>query len=448
MAEITITRGFDIPMTGQARKELDILPDTPLVAVLPDAFHNIKPKLLVQEGDTVLAGTPLFFDKQEERFHFCSPASGTIKTIHYGERRKIEHIIIETDGKKKHVSFPARSLKDLEKANPEDLQEDLLKAGLWPLLRERPFNRIARPDKKPKSIFISLIDTAPLAADPLFLIQGKEDLFIQGITCLKKFTDGPVHICGNGTTDLEKSLKGVEKHVFTGPHPAGNPGVHIHHIDPVNRGESVWVVRPQDLVLIMSFLTTGVYPQRIRAAVAGEAASNPRYVEIPWGAPLTQAMGKISKDADVRLIAGNVLTGEKKEKDGYFGFYDTLLTLIPENRERRFLGWIAPGLKAFSYSKTFLSALFPQKSYSFDTNRHGGHRAFVQTGLFEKVVPMDIYPDYLIRSILAEDIPEMEALGLYEVVEEDLALCAYVDPSKNDINAIVRQGLDLLEREG
>jgi Na+-transporting NADH:ubiquinone oxidoreductase subunit A len=448
MTHIKITRGFDIPMTGRAREELEILPDTDFVAVLPDAFHNIKPKLLVQEGDTVQAGSPLFFDKLEERFRFCSPASGTIKAIHYGERRKLEQIVIETDRKKKHVTFPARSLKDLDKANPEDLQKDLLKAGLWPLLRERPFNRIARPDKKPKSIFISLIDTAPLAADPLFLIQGKEELFMQGLSFLKKFTDGPVHVCGNGTTALEKSLEGVEKHVFTGPHPAGNPGVHIHHIDPLNRGESVWVVRPRDLVLIMTFLTTGIYPQRIRAAVAGETAPDPRYVEIPWGAPLSHAIGKIPNDTGVRFIAGNVLTGDKKEKDGYFSFYDTLLTLIPENRERRFLGWIAPGVNAFSFSKTFLSALFPKKSYSFDTNRHGGQRAFVQTGLFEQVIPMDIYPDYLLRSILAEDIPEMEALGLYEVVEEDLALCAYIDPSKNDINTIVRQGLDLLEREG
>jgi len=448
MAQINITRGFDIPMTGMARKELDILPDTQYVAVLPESFHNIKPKLLVREGDTVLAGTPLFFDKQEERFRFCSPASGTIHAIHYGERRKIEQIVIQTDGNKKQVSYPSRSLKEIEKADAEELQEDLLKAGLWPLLRERPFTRIARPDKNPKSIFISLMDTAPLAADPLFLIQGEEDLFIQGISFLKKFTDGPVHVCGKGTTDLEKSLKGVEKHVFTGPHPAGNPGVHIHHIDPINRGESVWVVRPRDLVLIMSFLTTGVYPQRIRVALAGEAAPDPRYVEIPWGAPLAHAMGKIPEDADIRVIAGNVLTGEKKEKNGYFGFYDTLLTLIPENRERRFLGWIAPGARAFSFSKTFLSSLFPKKSYSFDTNRHGGQRAFIQTGLFEKVVPMDIYPDYLLRSILAEDIPEMEALGLYEVDVEDLALCAYVDPSKNDINTIVRQGLDLLEREG
>jgi len=448
MTEYKITRGFDIPISGQAKHELELLPAADSVAVLPADFHNIKPKLLVQENDTVQAGSPLFFDKQEDRFKFCSPVNGRIKEIHYGERRRIDKIIIERTDKVKDKSYKKWSLKELQKVDPDEIMVHLLNTGLWPLFRERPFNRIARPDKNPKSIFISLIDTAPLAADPLFLIQGREGLFNAGISLLKKFTDGKIHVCGKGFSELETSLRDVEKHVFTGPHPSGNPGIHIHHIDPINRGEFVWVVRPDDLVMIMSFLTTGIYPETRRIALAGEGLSNPRYVEITRGAALKNITNTLPEDREFRIIGGNILTGTKKEDNDYAGFYDNLLTVLPENRERVFLGWIAPGLKKFSYSKTFLSALFPGRKYTFDTGRHGGHRAFIQTGLFEQVVPMDIYPDYLIRSILAEDIPEMEALGLYEVDVEDLALCSYIDPSKNDINTVIRHGLDLLEREG
>lgn len=448
MTEYKITRGFDIPVNGQARHELEVLPPADIVAILPTDFHNIKPRLLVQEKDTVQAGTPLFFDKQEDRYKFCSPINGNIKEICYGERRKIEKIIIERSHKVKEKTFKTWSLKELEKTDPDEIMVHLLNTGLWPLLRERPFNRIARPDMKPKSIFISLIDTAPLAADPLFLIQGKEDLFNAGISLLQKFTDGMIHICGKGFSEPEKFLSRVEKHIFTGPHPSGNPGIHIHHIDPIKRGEFVWVVRPDDLVMIISFLTTGQYPETRRIALAGEGLSNPRYVEITQGSALSFITDTLPKNKEFRIIGGNILTGTRKEIDDYTGYYDNLISVLPENREQVFLGWIAPGLKKFSFSKTFLSALFPGKKYHFDTGLHGGHRAFIQTGLFEQVLPMDIYPDYLIRSILAEDIPEMEALGLYEVDVEDLALCSYVDPSKNDINAIIRHGLDLLEREG
>jgi len=448
MAEFKITRGFDIPLNGKARYELELLPPADNVAVLPSDFHNIKPKLLVQENDTVQTGTPLFFDKQEDRFKFCSPISGKIKEIRYGERRKIEKIIIERTNKVKDKAFKTWSLKELETVNPDEIMVHLLNTGLWPLLRERPFNRIARPDKKPKSIFISLIDTAPLAADPLFLIQGREDLFKAGISLLLKFTDGKIHVTGKGLSELEKSLHGVEKHVFTGPHPSGNPGIQIHHIDPINRGEFVWVIRPDDLVMILSFLTTGQYPGTRRIALSGEGLANNRYVEITRGASLKFITDTLPEDREYRIIGGNVLTGTIKDHDDFAGYYDNTITVLPENRERVFLGWIAPGLKKFSFSKTFLSSLLPGKIFPFDTGQHGGHRAFIQTGLFEQVLPMDIYPDYLIRSILAEDIPEMEALGLYEVDVEDLALCSYIDPSKNDINAIIRHGLDLLEREG
>ena len=448
MTDFKITRGFDIPINGEAHRELEVLPAANTVAILPADFHNIKPKLLVQENDTVSAGSPLFFDKQEDRFKFCSPISGIVKNIHYGERRKIEKILIERTDNVKNKTYKTWTLKELENADPDEIMVHLLNTGLWPLLRERPFYRIARPDKKPKSIFISLTDTAPLAADPLFLIQGKEELFKAGLSLLKKFTDGKIHICGKGESDLEQSLHDVEKHVFTGPHPSGNPGIHIHHIDPINRGDFVWVVRPDDLVMILSFLTTGQYPETRRIALAGVRLSNPRYVELTRGAALSFITDTLPTDNEFRIIGGNILTGTQKSKNDFTGYYDNLITILPENRERIFLGWIAPGLKNFSFSKTFLSALFPKKKYEFDSGQYGGHRAFIQTGLFEQVVPMDIYPDYLIRSILAEDIPEMEALGLYEVDVEDLALCSYIDPSKNDVNAIIRHGLDLLEREG
>jgi Na+-transporting NADH:ubiquinone oxidoreductase subunit A len=288
--------------------------------------------------------------------------------------------------------------------------------------------------------------TAPLASDPMLLIQGKEKSLQLGLKVMQKFTSGKVHVVFGEENALYKELQGVEKHIFTGPHPAGNVGIHIHHIDPLNRGEKVWFAAPQDLVRIAEFLTTGRYPSKKVVSVAGSGAKNRYYYEVFEGAPVADLV-KGTPEADLRYINGDVLSGAKSSREGFLGFYSELLTVIPEGRQREFLGWIMPGFNKLGFSKTFFANLFPKKAYALDTNMHGGHRAFIQTGAFEQVLPMDIHPGYLLKSIMAHDIAEMEGLGIYEISEEDFALLAYIDPSKNDIIGIVRSGFDLIRKE-
>ncbi|MCK5520352.1 MAG: NADH:ubiquinone reductase (Na(+)-transporting) subunit A, partial [Candidatus Marinimicrobia bacterium] len=299
-----------------------------------------------------------------------------------------------------------------------------------------------------KAIFISLMNTAPLAADQEYLLKDKMADFNSGLKLLQKFTDGKIHVTINEGSTLKSELKNCEIHEFSGPHPAGNVGIHIHHIDPIKRGEIVWTIKAAGLLSWFTFFKTGKYPSRKLVAVAGSGVDDRKYFNVVEGTMIKDFPGINTNGPEMRYISGDVLTGNKRDAEEFIGLNDSLLTVIPEGRHRNFLGWAAPGFKAFSFSKTFFSSLFPKKEYELDTNNNGGPRAFVQTGIFEQVIPMDLYPDYLLRSILAEDIAEMEGLGIYEVSEEDFALCSYIDPSKNDVCGIIRHGLELIEKEG
>lgn len=444
--QIKLRKGLDIRMKGKADKILIPGEKPDRYAVKPVDFPGLVPKMTVKPGAEVKAGTTLFFDKKNEDIKYTAPASGVVLDVVRGERRRILEVVLETKGD---------DYVDFGKADPAKLETDaikkkLLESGLWPAVRQRPYNTVARPEDKPKSIFISGYDTAPLAADLDYIIGllPKED-YLTGIKVLKKLTDGKVHLNLNSisSSSLLKSTPGVEINYFKGPHPSGNVGIQMHHIDPVNKGEVIWHVNLQDIVAMGRLFREGKYaPDRI-VALAGSEVEKPRYYRTRTGACISKIIKDNIVSDNVRYISGNVLTGHKIQADGFIGYYDSTLTVIPEGDYYEFLGWILPGLNKFSLSRTFLTWLMPGKRYRLDTNMHGGNRALVVTGEYERVLPMDIYPMQLIKSIMVEDIDRMEQLGIYEVAEEDFALCEFVCPSKTEIQSIIRKGLDQMEKE-
>ena len=442
---IKIKRGLDIKLAGEAGKKVEkVVSDK--YAIKPTDFHGVFPKMLLSEGAAVKAGTPVFFDKYRENIVFSSPVSGKIAEVHRGAKRKILEIRIESDGKMDYEDFGKEDAKNLPR---ERVIQKLLKSGIWPCIRQRPYSVIANPDETPKAIFISGFSSAPLAPDYAYLLEGKEKAFQAGIDAIVKLTAGKVHINlaeGNNPT-VFTGAKGVQINYFKGPHPAGNIGVQIHHLDPVNKGDIVWYLNPQAVAIIGTLFLEGKYDASKRIALSGSEVTNPHYYDVLTGCNIFPIVKDNRKSTNIRYISGNVLTGTKIEKEGYLGFYDNQLTLIPEGDYYEFLGWAMPRLNKFSYSKTFFSWLTPNKKYVLDTNINGGHRAFVLTGEYEKVFPMDIYPMQLLKAIMVKDIDRMENLGIYEVDEEDFALCEYIDASKTEMQATVREGLDFIRKE-
>jgi Na+-transporting NADH:ubiquinone oxidoreductase subunit A len=444
---IKLKKGFDIPLEGAAEKRLAGTVNPVMFGVKPIDFPGLIPKLDVRPGDEVQAGTLLFHDKVRPEIKFTSPVSGKVISVERGDRRKILEIILEKKG---------TGSVDFGKAHPEKLsaekiKEHLLESGLWPAIRQRPYHVVANPSDRPKSIFISGFDTAPLAPDLNFIMENIPVLlFRTGISALKKLTDGKINLVLSGDSDSGKvyeNTSGIEISYFSGPHPAGNVGVHIHHLDPVNKGEVVWYINLQDVISVGRLFEEGIYkPERI-VALTGSEVIKPQYYKMISGETVTHLVTDNVKPGNHRYISGNVLTGTKISSTGYLGFYDSQITVIPEGNHYEMFGWASPGLDKFSFSKTFLSSLSPKQSYKLDTNFHGGERAFVVTGQYEKVVPMDIYPMQLFKAIIAGDIDMMENLGIYEVAEEDFALCEFICPSKIEIQSVVRTGLDMIRKE-
>ncbi|HCC70081.1 MAG TPA: NADH:ubiquinone reductase (Na(+)-transporting) subunit A [Bacteroidales bacterium] len=444
--QIKLRKGLNIRLEGKA-DEILMPEDSPgRFAVKPVDFPGVVPKMCVKPGAEVKAGTTLFFDKKNEKVKYASPVSGVVLDIVRGERRRILEIVMEVRGDD-YINF---GKGDPEKLSPEAIKEKLLGSGLWPVVRQRPYNIVANPEDIPRSIFISGFDTAPLAADYDYIIEllPGED-YLTGIKVLKKLTEGNVYLSLSTSTSSSvlKDTPGVEINYFSGPHPAGNVGIQIHHIEPVNKGESVWYVNLQDIVSIGRLFNEGIYAPDKIIALAGSEVEKPRYYRTRTGASISNIIKDNINSDNVRFISGDVLTGKKIQPDGFLGYYDSVVTVIPEGNHYEFFGWITPGLKKFSLSRTFLTWQMPAKKYRLDTNLHGGQRAFVVTGEYEKVLPMDIYPMQLLKSILVEDIDKMEQLGIYEVAEEDFALCEFICPSKTEIQSIIRKGLDLMVQE-
>jgi Na+-transporting NADH:ubiquinone oxidoreductase subunit A len=444
---VKLKKGLNISLKGAAGKILAGEIPSALFSVKPSDFPSIIPRLYVKPGDQVKAGTALFHDKVRPELKFASPVSGTVKAVNRGEKRLILEVVIEKTGDD-YVEF---GKSDLASVTRQEIINKLLEAGLWPVIRQRPYHIIANPAATPKSIFISGFDSAPLAPDLSFIAENTSAAdFRSGLEVLRKLTDGKVNLVLDGKSDppdLLKSAAGIDIHTITGPHPAGNVGIQIHHIDPVNKGEAVWYVNLQDVAVIGTLFTRGIYKHDRIIAVAGSEVITPQYYRTRYGASVGEIVKENVKEGKVRVISGNVLTGTSVGSEGYLGFYDNMITVVPEGDYFEFFGWALPGLNKYSFSKTFLSSLAGKKEYRLDTNLHGGHRAFVLTGQYEKVLPMDIYPLQLLKAILAEDIDNMENLGIYEIAEEDFALCEFICPSKTEIQAIVRKGLDLMAKE-
>lgn len=442
-----LKRGFDIRIQGSAAKVIAGDAGSARFAVKPIDFPGLIPKLDVKPGDSVRAGDPLFHDKIRPEILFTSPVSGTVVSIERGDRRKILEVIVE----KKDDLFIDFGKSEAGSHTREKITELILRAGLWPSIRQRPYQIVARPFDVPKAIFISGFDSGPLGPDYNFIMDNTPpELFQAGLSALKKLTDGKLNLVLNGKTPASSVLtnaKDVEISYFSGPHPAGNAGIHIHHISPLNKGEVVWVVNLQDVVNIGRLFVEGIYKPEKIVALTGSEIISPRYYKMISGGSVAPVVTGNVKPGNLRYISGNVLTGTKIASDGFLGYYDSQITVIPEGDYFEFFGWAAPGFRKFSFYKIFASRILPAKSYRLDTNLHGGERAFVMTGQYEKVLPMDIYPMQLLKAILAADIDQMENLGIYEVAEEDFALCEFICPSKIEIQSILRDGLNLMIKE-
>jgi Na+-transporting NADH:ubiquinone oxidoreductase subunit A len=448
---IKLKKGFDINLVGKAEKKFAEVDQPDTFAYKPSSFHGIlRPKVMVNEGDNVKAGTPILFDKKNDRVKHVAPVSGEIVEIRRGEKRKLLEIVILADKKIEFAQHKKFSVSEINNVSREDAVIILLESGTWLNLVQRPFGVIADPDETPKSIFISAFDSHPLAPDYDMLFKGEEQFLQAGIDVLKKLTSGLIHLNINADAEVSQIFahtKKVQINKFSGPHPSGNVGVQIHHIDPINKGDVVWTINPFGVIQIGKLFLEGVYDASKTVAIAGSEVKNPQYFKTYTGASIKKLIADNIKGENVRYVSGNVLTGEKIEADGHLGYFDNLLTVLPEGDYYELFGWILPTTKKLSFQRTFglLSFLNPKKEYVIDTNAKGEPRAFVQTGVFEKVTPMDILPTYLLKAILAEDFDDMEGLGIYEIIEEDLALCEFVDVSKHDVQSIVREGLDLIQ---
>ncbi len=450
-ANIKFKKGFDINLAGKAEKKIIDISRPETFALKPADFPGIeRPKVVVKEGDTVKAGTPLFFDKKKPAVMYAAPVSGEVVEIKRGEKRKLLEIKILADKNIEYEVFDTNSISDIKTINRDQAKELMLKSGVWPNIVQRPYGIVADPEDLPKSIFISTFDTHPLAPDYDFLLKDQKQYVEAGLEVLKKFSEGSIHLNMNADAEVSpifSQLKDVTINKFSGPHPAGNVGVQIHHIDPVSKGDIVWTLNPYGLAQIGKLFLTGKYDTSKLIAFTGSELKNPQYYKTYNGACVNKFLENNVKSQNYRVISGNVLTGVKIAHDGHISFYHNQVTVIPEGDYYELLGWLKPSATRLSYHRAFGLFSFlnsKKKEYVLDTNTRGEERAFVQTGVFENVLPMDILPTYLIKAILAEDFDDMEALGIYEVVEEDLALCEFVDVSKHDIQAILREGINLL----
>ena len=459
---ITIRKGLDIPIGGKAEKRLTDARNVTTYAVKPTDYVGLTPHLIVEEGTIVAMGDTLFCDKNNERICFTSPVNGKVTAIIRGEKRKLLEVVVSENQSLQPAAFNIPQ-------NAAEIKTVMLRCGLWTQLRQRPFGTIANPDDKPKAIFVSGFNSAPLAPDYDFIMEGQEEYFKKGLEALSQLTDGTVHVCFKPGQRLANYLSPIPSnpslHYVKGPHPSGNVGTQIAHIDPINKGEIVWTMNLQDVAVLGELVTTGVYRPERTIAVAGPNIKNPHYYRVKAGACLKDIIATQLLNIDYpemaannaakrdRIISGDILSGTQIAADGFLGAYDDLVSILPEGDYYDFMGWLMPGFRKYSFSRTFLSGIlstfhFPLSTLRFDTNTHGDQRPLVFTGDFERVFPFDIYPTQLIKACIVGDIELMENLGIYEVEPEDFALCEFIDTSKTEIQQIIREALEQLRKEG
>ncbi|MCA0960291.1 Na(+)-translocating NADH-quinone reductase subunit A [Muricauda ruestringensis] len=445
--DIRIRKGLNINLVGAAEQTISKAVTSNVYALNLDDFHGITPKMLIKQGEDIKAGEPLFYNKNNEEMHFVSPVSGELVEIVRGARRRILTLKILAD---KEQDYVINKVPDLDTANGETIKSYLLQCGGWPFIKQRPYDVIADPSVTPKAIFISAYGTAPLAANPDFILKDKEQEIQAAILGLGKLTPGKIHVTvGKSNRSPFNDIEGVELHKISGPHPAGLVGTQINKIDPINKGETVWTISPQDLVMLGELLLTGKFNAERIVALAGSVIKEPKYYKAKIGAEISTFLYASGVKQDrFRLINGDVLTGTKTSTEGYLGFYNNTVTAIPEGDDYEFFGWNKPIFNKISSTRALtFSWLQPKKKYDLDTNTNGEHRAFVVTGKYEEVFPLDIYPLQLLKACMIKDLDEMEQLGLYEVAPEDFSLTEFICISKQPHQQIIREGLDLLQKE-
>ncbi len=445
--DIRIRKGFDIKLVGEAEKDtVQAIPSNVYAIQLSD-FHGIIPKMLKKVGDKVQAGEAVFYNKTNEAMKFAAPVSGEISEIVRGDRRRILTIKISADKEQKHTSVAS---VNVDTANAETIKNHLLATGCWPFISQRPYAIIANPEVAPKAIFVSAYASAPLAADYDYVLAGKEAEMQAAVTALGKLTEGDVHVSvGKNSNSPLSGLNGVTLHKVSGPHPSGNVGTQINKIDPVNKGEVVWTVTPQDLVIIGELLLTGKFNAERTIALVGSSVKKPKYYKTKIGAEVSTFVYSSGVHTEnIRVIGGDVLTGAKVNPDGYLGYYNNTVTVIPEGDDYDLFGWNKPVFNKVSTSRAMtFSWMMPNKKFDLNTNTNGEHRAFVVTGSYEEVFPLDMYPLQMLKACMVKDLDEMEALGMYEVAPEDFALTEFICVSKQPHQQIIREGLDLMYKE-
>ncbi len=444
--DIKIKKGLDIKLIGEAEKSVEQAIISNFCTIRPEDFHSVIPKLISKEGATLKVGDVIFHDKNIEDIKYVSPVSGTVVEIQRGPKRRIDAIKIQADKEQSFKDFGTLNAN----ADAETIKKRLLASGCWPFIKQRPYDVVANPERSPKAIFISGHNTAPLAADLDFVLQGKEAELQAAVSAISKLTEGQVHIGVGSNNSPLAGLSDAATHQISGPHPAGNVGTMINKINPVNKGETVWTVNAQDLVIIGELLLTGKFNAERIVALAGSSVEKPRYFKTRIGSEVATMIYDhgVEKDGNDRIISGNVLSGKQLKPDGSLGYYDNLITVIPEGDDYEFFGWNKPIFNKISTSRALtFSWLTPKKKYDLNTNTNGEHRAFVTTGTYEEVFPLDIYPLQILKACKYEDLDEMEALGMYEVAPEDFALTEFVCVSKQPHQDIIRKGLDLMLKE-
>ena len=449
MGIIKIKRGLDLPIAGAPTQEVSQGRNPKKVALIGDDYIGMKPTMLVQVGEKVKLGQPLFTDKKMPRVQYTSPGAGTVVEINRGEKRIFQSLVIELDGNEE-VSFTAHKESELEDLSKETVTNQLIESGLWTAIRTRPFSKVANPDDEPHSLFITAMDSNPLAPSIEKILVGKEQHFISGLKILAKLTSGKVFLCkATGSNIPTEKITNLQVEEFSGPHPAGLPGTHIHFLDPVHSHKKVFYIAAQDVAQIGAFFATGKIDVERVISIAGPRAKNPRLIKTRIGAMLSDIIENETTDQNTRIVSGSVLNGRTATPEfGYLGRFHQQITLLEEGTKREFLGWLSPGGKLHSIKKILLSSLMPGKKFDFTTSFNGGHRSIVPIGSYESVMPLDLIPTYLLRSLAVDDVEESEKLGCLELDEEDLALCTYVCPSKNDHGKALRRNLTLIEKEG
>lgn len=460
MARYTIKKGLDLPITGAPRQEISDGRPVSRVAVMAADFVGMKPRMEVQEGDAVQRGSLLFADRKQPGVVHTSPGAGKVVAINRGARRALESVVIElnereqsgTPSDEDFATFESYTGADVSTLTRDQVRALLVESGVWTALRERPFSRVPSPETVPHSIFVTAIDTRPLAADVDVAMEGQQDAFEAGLAALTSLTDGAVHLCrAPGSAVSGGTVEGLELQEFEGPHPAGLPGTHIHLVDPVHREKVVWYVNYADVLMIGKLFQSGrLHVERV-VSLAGPPAKAPRLLRTRLGAELDALVtDEVLEGAEHRVISGSVLDGRKAmgERLGFLGRYALQVSVMREGTEREFLGWLTPGEEAFSIFPIYVSKLFGGHLFNFTTATNGSHRAMVPIGMYEDVMPLDILPTFLLRSMSAGDLEKAEQLGCLELDEEDLALCTMVCPGKNDYGALLRETLDTIQREG